>query len=144
MKTSEERWQQMRQMMDYYGYGWERLDETEHAGFGKFLAAIRADALAEKPKEPDADEERAKREYERFRAGSRELKEWGELQKLTKEHWKKFVSTLPERHKRSTGQVMTDELWKRGVVCRGWRELDTAEQSIRDGAATALGIQPQE
>ena len=104
-------------------------------------ADARADALAEKSVAPDADEERAKREYERFRNGHTVYPEWKLVGPTLQEVWRDYVKTLPPRPVRSPGQRLADAL--REVDFMSGKLSECAEAKF-ERAATALGIKPQE
>lgn len=152
MKTAEERWKQLRYMMGDALHVWLYYDANDRGGFAKFLAMVeadaRADALAEKSVAPDADEERAKREYERFQSffpSSRKVA-FQEREAEARAAWIAYVKTLPPRPMRSPGQVLWDSQRAVGMFgnFHSYAELHENTKAMQEAAATALGIKPQE
>lgn len=135
--------------------GWSSLEYLPNdylKAFETAVAAIaadaRADALAEKPA-ADADEERAKREYERFceihgkHIGQNCRDLWtAEFKAALAE----YAATFPPRPMRTPGQRLFESEVAAGhfVATRLWSEqLDHVQESFETRAA-ALGIQSAE
>jgi hypothetical protein len=111
----------------------------------------RADALAEKPPAPDADEERAKGHYGRWcdiHPKGNCFPAWGVMSIEDRDTWRLFIKELdiPPRPVRSPGQRLFESEKAAGCCpfpCK-WDELTTLVQEHFATRATALGIQPKE
>ena len=155
MKTAEEYWKKYAEAVGFGGYH-DFLCVADRAAISAMVVAIaadaRAEALAEKPKEPDADEERAKREHDRFQSFLPESyrMEFEAHCDETIAAWKAYAATLPEHPKRSPGQVLFDAekangLWV-GIEWDG-ESRDSLNDMTRqklERIAAALSIQPAE
>ena len=154
MKTAEEYWKKYAEAVGFGGYH-DFLCVADRAAISAMVVAIaadaRADALAEKPKEPDADEERAKREWDIYaNLGDVKSVSWEYVSPTQQKAWTAYVKTLPERPKRSPGQVLFDAekangLWV-GIEWDG-ESRDSLNDMTRqklERIAAALSIQPAE
>ncbi len=128
------------------------LDSSLHKHVEAMVAAIRADALAEKSVATDADEERAKREYERLTTLHPEpesILDWDHASRGWKVAWRAYVKTLPPRPVRSPEERLFSTLQKLGHL-RAYESWDHYSRGnphsslLLIAEATALGIKPQE
>lgn len=152
MKTAEEYWDEHMAPSGLAPYGGLSYSYRRQAA-DAMVAAIRADALAEKPAAPDADEERAKREWDRMRGGdSRIFYPYDACNQAEQAAIRTLFAALPPRPMRSPGQVLrsqiNEELKRLGcptLVNCFVSGMDLAKfDAAIVAAATALGIQSKE
>lgn len=152
MKTAEEYWNSITIVGGFAR--WPKLACGFAHAFSRLVDEIRADALAEKPATPDADEERAKREYERLQSLIPDAflrQDYESRNPASKAGWKAYVKTLPPRPMRSPGEQLRDLLVKniphdevRGLFLDVYADETPELRAGMDAAANALGIEPQE
>jgi hypothetical protein len=147
MKTAKQHFDEWR--ADYGGEGnittWGNQRPEWQEAFERLVERVRADALAEKPAAPDADEERAKREWDIYaNLGDIKSVSWEYVSPTQQKAWIAYAKTLPPRPVRSPGQVLWESLVESGAEQGQWKHLMLLHQNQIESAATALGIQPQE
>lgn len=146
MKTAEEYYEQLRKDADMF-MKWNTKSKAYKAGFESLVAAVRADALAEKPKEPDAVPTK-KPEWDRFHKLFMEMTPGGinyssTLPKVVEA----YAATFPPRPKRSPGQRLfeserdSNSHWGKRETFHGLSEMTQAQFETR---AKELSIQPAE
>lgn len=147
MKTAEEYWDEHMAPSGLAHYGGLSYSHRRQAA-DAMVAANRSDALADKSVAPDADEERAKREHDRFQSFLPESyrMEFEAHCDETIAAWKAYSKTLPPRPVRSPGERLHDayeEIWD-STLQGQFDGLNPERKERYERAATSLGIKPQE